>query len=82
MADKGKMQETHSLHFVYFFSRLSDPQNNSWSNVSRGAQAHFEIGTGNVRNVDIKKQMKQNNIFLEFHLVGKSGGNLDLDNLN
>lgn len=76
------MEEMHSPHFVYFFSPLSDPQNNSRSNVSGGAQAHFEIGTGNVRNVDVKKQMKQNNIFLEFHLVGKSGGNLDLDNLN
>lgn len=82
MADKGEMQEMHSPRFVYFFSPLSDPQNNSRSHISRGAQAHFEIGTGNVRNVDVKKQMKQNNIFLEFHLVGKSGGNLDLDNLN
>ena len=42
--------------------------------MSGGAQAHFEIGTGNVRNVAIKKQMKQNNIFLEFHLVGEWGG--------
>jgi len=68
------MQETHSPHFVYFFFPLSDPQNNRRSNVSGGAQAHFEIGTGNVRNVAIKKQMKQNNIFLEFHLVGEWGG--------
>lgn len=81
-ADKGEMQETHSPRFVYFFSPLSDPQNNSQSNVSGGAQAHFETGIGNVRNVDVKKQIKQNNIFLEFHLVGRSGGNLDLDNLN
>lgn len=45
MADKGEMQEMNSPHLLYFISPLSDPQNNSWGNVSREAQAHFETGT-------------------------------------